>query len=120
MGAGSWRKLQVSRSHKGSEAAGRRFTYGYPELHRDAQPTGGYQARSGSGVIVTSVTGLVDAFYADVVQNLKAWAALAPKVQSGPPDSTLTIDGPHAKSADSLAGGETESTVAEIVTEAPE
>jgi hypothetical protein len=42
------------------------------------------------------------------------------RVRTGPPESTLTIDGPHAKSADSLARGDTESTVAEIVTEAPE
>jgi hypothetical protein len=84
-----------------------------------SQPAGTKRGQ-GQGSFVSSVTGLVDAFYAEVVQNLKAWAALAPKVQAGPPDSTLTIDGPHAKSADSLARGGTESTVAEIVTEDPE
>ena len=85
-----------------------------------SQQPAGTKRGQGQGSFVSSVTGLVDTFYGEVVQNLKAWTASAPKVQTGLPDSTLSIDGPHAKSADSLAGGDTESTVAEIVTEGAE
>ena len=69
-----------------------------------SQQPAGTKRGQGQGSFVSSVTGLVDTFYGEVVQNLKAWTASAPKVQTGLPDSTLSIDGPHAKSADSLAG----------------
>lgn len=82
-----------------------------------SQPAGTKRGQ-GRGSFVSSVTGQVDHFYAEVVQNLKAWAPLAPRVPTAAPAPLVIIDGAHAASAASLSDeGDTDSTVAEIVTD---
>ena len=59
--------------------------------------TAGTKRGQGKGSFVSSVTSLVDSFYAGVVQPLKPWAPPAPKPKSGPaptdsaPSSVLSI-----------------------------
>lgn len=53
----------------------------------------------GRGAFIDSVLDLVDAFYADVVQNLKAWSAAPPRMREAEPEPTQ----PPALSSTSLS-----------------
>jgi hypothetical protein len=61
-------------------------------------PMGAKRGR-GRGAFIDSVLDLVDAFYADVVQNLKAWSASPPKMREADPEPTK----PPALSSTSLS-----------------
>jgi hypothetical protein len=61
-------------------------------------PMGAKRGR-GRGAFIDSVLDLVDAFYGDVVQNLKAWSASPPKMRDVDPEPTQ----PAALSSTSLS-----------------
>jgi len=45
----------------------------------------GVKRGTGRGAFIDSVLDLVDTFYGDVVQHLKAWAAVPPKMRDAVP-----------------------------------
>jgi hypothetical protein len=75
----------------------------------------GTKRGQGRGSFVSSVIGLVDTFYAEVVQHLKAWAPAAPKVKDYS-DQGVVVDGAHSESADLVTGHvHPNATVAEVI-----
>jgi hypothetical protein len=78
----------------------------------------GTKRGQGRGSFVSSVVGLVDTFYAEVVQHLRAWTPAAPKVKETIPPRVV-VDGGHAEEADALTAG-VDATVAEVVTTQPD
>jgi len=75
----------------------------------------------GKGSFVTSVTDLVDRFYADVLLNLKVWSAPPPRPKSPPKEDAQEVVRPDA-AADGGPGGEASETDAEwpqTVSDAP-
>jgi hypothetical protein len=78
----------------------------------------GTKRGQGNGSFVASVTGLVDRFYGEVVQQLKVWSPSAPKVKPSETSASdgIVIDGEHAAVADELTSGPAPSmVVAELV-----
>lgn len=85
----------------------------------------GTKRGQGRGSFVNSVTGLVDTFYAEAIQQLKAWTPSAPRVKPKEPEDvvpdSLVVDGIHAVSADTLTPTSSDSrTVAELISISPE
>lgn len=62
-------------------------------------PMGAKRGR-GRGAFIDSVIDLVDAFYGDVVQHLKAWSPAAPKLREAAPDERTALTSTALSSQD--------------------
>jgi hypothetical protein len=69
-----------------------------------SQPAGTKRGQ-GRGSFVKSVVGLVDTFYSEIVQNLKAWTPAAPKVQ-GASSPSLGQEQQRERVANALSAGD--------------
>jgi hypothetical protein len=83
-----------------------------------SQPAGTKRGQ-GKGSFVGFVASLVDRFYEEVLQSLKAWNPAPPRVR---PTETevprgLVVDGEHAEVANALTAAAASSVVAEIVSD---